>query len=301
MKNKGSVLAITIGLATVFLMFGGAAIYLAGLQGEVQAGQVSSTEAFWLAEAGIQHGFIFSVPGFMSIGDTVEIPSGQNPFGLAEGEYTVTLQHPNAARWLLDSTGTVDNRSKRVTAEVGANAFRAITTTGTLSSPGGSGLDDHVSPAGSYLAGATFDFSGIFNITEAQMKAMAQVYNVKKNETNPDVSDGIIWINGDLKVTNDSWNHNGILIVDGDMNMQGGHFEGLIWVRGNFSIINGNNLVEGSIFVANQDSGDQDTRINGSAALAFDKNSVDNAFIALLNQGGPPSAVHFLSDWQETY
>jgi hypothetical protein len=83
------------------------------------------------------------------------------------------------------------------------------------------------------------------------------------------------------------------------MDMQGGHFEGLIWVKGSFSTINGNQLVEGSIFVENINAKDTETKINGTSALIFDKAEVDEAYIELLNQGGSPSAVHFLSSWQE--
>ncbi|HTY44618.1 MAG TPA: DUF4900 domain-containing protein [Patescibacteria group bacterium] len=54
-KNKGSILAITVGFALIFTMLGMASIYMAGLQSESQEKQILGQQAFWLAEAGATH------------------------------------------------------------------------------------------------------------------------------------------------------------------------------------------------------------------------------------------------------
>jgi len=55
-NQKGSILAITIALVLIFALFGLSAIYVSGLQNEAMVKQIASTEAFWLAEGGLNKG-----------------------------------------------------------------------------------------------------------------------------------------------------------------------------------------------------------------------------------------------------
>jgi Tfp pilus assembly protein PilX len=73
-NQKGSILAITIALVLIFALFGLSAIYVSGLQNEAMVKQIASTEAFWLAEGGLNKGIwelnngSGSWPGWDSIG-----------------------------------------------------------------------------------------------------------------------------------------------------------------------------------------------------------------------------------------
>jgi len=107
-NNKGSILAITIGFALVFTIFGLSAIYLSGLQGETAERQIASTQAFWLAEAGIQKAFwemdmndckgCYDCYGEKCVAET-----------LSAGDFDATINTLNSPNTIV-STGSFPNR-----------------------------------------------------------------------------------------------------------------------------------------------------------------------------------------------
>lgn len=284
--SKGSVLVITIGFALVFTMLGSASIYMSTLQSETQEKQILSQQAFWLAEAGVQRAF-FNL--------TAPPPTPTNitfQEELGNGSYNYSIQNITNVRWHIKSIGTVNNINRTVEADVGANIIDAITTTGSLASPGGGGLSDQIFPNGSYQQNATFTFQDIFRMNETNMSGISTSNPDSGN--NPVTTDGVIWVKpGDVKITG-NWNHSGIMVVNGDLDMEGGHFSGVIWVNGNCKMINGNDLVDGAIFV--NDTNGQ-TKITGSSAINFNTTSIDNAF-SNINASYP--IVHNLIFWHET-
>ena len=283
LKRKGSVLAITVGFSLVFTMLGLASIYMSTLQSETQEKQILSQQAFWLAEAGIQRAFY-------------NVPSNLGPFqeNLGNGSYIVPpVQQISPVRWHIKSTGTVNNISRIIEADVGANVIDAITTTGSLFAPGGGGLNDQIDPDGSYKEHYSFTFQEIFRMDQATMQSM--MTSNPDSGNNPDTTDGVIWVkNGNVKITG-NWNHSGIMIVNGDLEMEGGHFAGVIWVNGKCTKINGNDVIDGAIFVNDPTSGQ--TTINGNSAITFSTTSIDNAFGYISTSS--PQTIHNIIFWEE--
>lgn len=292
-KQKGSILAITIGFALVFIIFGLTSLYLSGLQREDSEKQTHKVQAFWLAEAGIQR-------GFWRLPDTT--PINNEPLG--NGSYNVSITPLSSVRWIIDSVGSVYSQTREIQVEAGPNVLKAIITTGTLRSTGGGGLDDHIDPDGSYEEEAEYlenpdSFEKIFGIPEATMSDLAtHTYNPPNN---PDITDGINWIHGELKITKNTWSHSSILIVEGSLEMEGGHFDGIIWVKGAAKMINGGNLVDGAVIIQDLNPNPGETKINGNAALEFDKVAIDNAF-SIYSSSNPEMYDHInIVSWQEVY
>jgi len=283
-NDKGSILAITLAFALVFTMFGLSTIYLSGLQGETTEKEIGNNQAFWLAEAGIQQAFW-------------NLPAKLGPFSdaLISGTFTSQSTAVTPVRWTIDSTGSVYTQNRKVRVEVGANVLKAITTTGTLRAPGGEGPDNHVFPNGSYEENATFTFESIFKVSEATLKGLATLVSDKKADQN-NVIDGITWFQGNLKITNmGGWKRKGILVVEGNLTMEGGTYDGIIWVKGSAKMINGKDLVNGAVFVADDSKGQ--TTINGNCAINFKPAAIDEAFGYFGN--GYPQTVHNIISWQE--
>jgi cytoskeletal protein CcmA (bactofilin family) len=85
----------------------------------------------------------------------------------------------------------------------------------------------------------------------------------------------ITWISNGFEITQDGWVGGGIMIVNGDLKITGGTFDGVIWVIGKLSI-SGNPVINGSIFVEGEAT--VDTTITGTAKISFDPSAIDGAF-----------------------
>ena len=79
-KKTGAVLAMTVGFVLVFTMFGLSAIHISGLQKINSGKQVAATQAFWLAEAGIQKTIDQLNNGGLVSAEWEETESGSNIF-----------------------------------------------------------------------------------------------------------------------------------------------------------------------------------------------------------------------------
>jgi hypothetical protein len=114
-------------------------------------------------------------------------------------------------------------------------------------------------------------FEDVFGVTMAQMQGFAT--NKYTNPGNNPVCSGITWVDGDLKATTSSWGGSGVLIVNGDFEMSGGNFTGVIYVVGTFRMT-GNARIDGSIL--SQSMADV-TGIFGTADIAYNPSAVDQA------------------------
>lgn len=298
-NNKGAIIALSLSLVLAFILLGFAAVHFAGMQNEGVQKEVHDVRAFWLAEAGVEDAF-FNLPG--SLG---------NPYTVyylgATGNYKWYSTKLSDVRWRINSTGSLSPKTRKIEAIVGPNVLKAFITTGGMEAPGAGGPDDHITPQGSYETYFDFSFGGedgIFKISKEEMYALKDTEIIDPSN-NPDTVDGIIWISWSpsvpenkrlLKITDPNWEHSGILIIEGDLEMEGGHFDGIIWVEGAVKKINGNDLVNGSILVHDPNP-DNNTKINGSCAINYDEAAIDNAFA--LFAGGYPDAVHHIIRWRE--
>jgi len=114
-------------------------------------------------------------------------------------------------------------------------------------------------------------FETIFGITMEQMRAIADHdYTNPSNNVSPVNGVTYIELTGNNKVhfTNRHWSGSGILIVDGDFQMTGGTFEGIVWVNGRLQIA-GNALVRGSMFVS-EEPNNQLPHVTGNCDLYYD-------------------------------
>ena len=308
MKNpKGIILALTVAFMVIFTLLGFAAMYLAGLQGQGIEIKTASTKAFWLAEAGVQRavsqlpGTLFNPADFITLG---------------EGKYKVStaLKPGYHHRWIIDATGRIELYrpiQSRIVAEVGPTDMNAFQTTGTLKP----NSENQILPQGNYSEGReNFDwtFDGLFGTEDPSTLPEVQIVTTRPGRTNNPVladngtalaEEGIIWVIGDLKITNNAWQYQGILIVDGAFEMTGGAFTGIVWVNGTAKMIEGNPGVIGAVFVndpthAPGDGGE--TKIDSSSAwISYNAGAIDAAYDNLDPKTTSPATFRHIVRWEE--
>ncbi|MCK5050866.1 MAG: hypothetical protein KAS53_03960 [Candidatus Cloacimonetes bacterium] len=133
------------------------------------------------------------------------------------------------------------------------------------------------------------DFETVFGMTMAQMRAIAD-----NDYTNPpnnvDPVNGITFIettgNNKVHFTNHHWSGSGILIVDGEFDMTGGTFDGIIWVEGGRFMITGNGLVRGSIFINSEP--EEQNKVTGNCDIYYDETIVQT-FLSTYNITSGPT------------
>ena len=76
-------------------------------------------------------------------------------------------------------------------------------------------------------------------------------------------------------ISETGWSGSGILVVDGNLTITGGHFSGIIWVIGGLRV-SGNPVIDGAIFV--ESGAEVDTTLTGNPTVSFDANAVSDAF-----------------------
>ncbi|MCK4696096.1 MAG: hypothetical protein KAT74_10050 [Candidatus Cloacimonetes bacterium] len=152
----------------------------------------------------------------------------------------------------------------------------AITAAGKVAVKGSAAVK------GGIVENATFYFKEIFGYTKAEMEAGAtHLYIDPENNIIP--IDNITWVNfidnDDFQITETSWEGGGILIVNGDMKITGGHFVGIIWVIGNLRV-DGNPIIEGAVFVEGET--DITTTVIGDPLIMYDSDAVSSTYLLLL-------------------
>ena len=124
----------------------------------------------------------------------------------------------------------------------------------------------------------TFDFEDIFGISKDAMKSGAvHFYTDPANNIMP--VDHTTWVDintlTEMKITETGWSGSGILVVDGNLAITGGHFSGIIWVIGTLRV-SGNPIIDGTMFV--ESGAEFDTTLTGNPTVNFDSDAVSDAF-----------------------
>ena len=124
---------------------------------------------------------------------------------------------------------------------------------------------------GDVIEYATVDFEEIFGCTKEEMRANAtRIYLDPPNNVEP--VDDTTWVDlsggNSLKVTNEHWHGTGILIVNGDCDITGGCFDGVLYVIGSL-FVRGNDYALGIVFV--ECDADIETEIAGTSYIAYDE------------------------------
>lgn len=151
-------------------------------------------------------------------------------------------------------------------------------------------------------AGADIDrilsFENIFGVSKEEMREIAQEYfpaTYYSSAFDNDSASGLTWVNAvgvESQITSNGWSGDGILVVEGNLKITGGTFNGVIWVDGTLTV-SGNPEIYGGIFV---ESGiTVDTTITGTADISYDADSIDDAFLNVT------SISPTVDSWREVY
>lgn len=135
-------------------------------------------------------------------------------------------------------------------------------------------------------------FAAIFGTTKANMKNNLTTAIVDPANNYAPVT-GITWFevvdNERVQMTAGGWSGSGIMVVEGDLKLTGGTFNGIVWVTGNCDLdVAGNATVNGAIFVEGE------ANITGSCTLSFDSGEVGTAMDSAFSQDP-------ITYWKEIY
>jgi len=256
-----------------------------------------STRAFWLAEAGIAR-----LKTDLAAYCTAEPPDNSVSGSIidANHQYSASCAQRGSTEYYdVVSTGTV------VASSPYANTTRTINAL-LKTEPGDPGNFQHAIRAeGELKVGgsvtingdqeeyASFGFEDLFGYTMAEVEAAAtNHYTNPENNVTP-VS-GITWVdltgNNQFVASNSGWSGTGILVVNGDADISGGTFDGILYVIGKLKM-SGNPVISGTIIV--ESGADIDTSVTGNVVINFDSGEITSSLEGLSFMG-----AEFVS-WEE--
>jgi len=299
-NESGMILPMVVIFALALTITGMAFLNMAVMEHNLAMRGVHKTQAFYLAEAGIEHARV-------KLGDNWDLTSiDETPLG--EGTYIVDIYNTEAgdgdlldpehdSRRRIRSTGAVKEVTQIVqaivrqlpsSAEIDAVlesggivevASNAVTVSGLVRAKEAI-IDKHEQITDEDIDAFLFDnpdayFEEIFNATKDQMMEMAKRNGIYYEDPGLNAPvHKITWVEAPeepFHIASDTWSGEGILIVNGDLKITGGDFNGIIWVTGNISV--GNPVITGTIFV----EGSTTVDIGGKVKLIYDKDVIDEA------------------------
>lgn len=289
-KEQGSAIILAIVMIFVIFVIGASVVFLSENESRKTVKSNKQNAALYIADGGVEKALweINRTSGY----------TGESNIILGNGKYTVVVSTPagNPDQREINSTGQIGSYRRkikvlceRLPGEITVNSALACggdvnvggnanivggTTTGVLvpvgcsvSSIGSSTVTG--TPATGNASFPTFE--DIFGMTIAQMQGFATTKYT--NPGNNPACTGITWVDGDLKATTTSWVGTGILIVNGDFEMTGGNFTGVIYVFGAFKMA-GTSRIDGAIL--SQSMADV-TSIFGTADIVYSATAVEQA------------------------
>lgn len=312
LNKRGVALIITFMVIVVLTILGTAAISRSVSERSLTQRYAESTQAFWLAEAGVAKALLQLRGSFDTLNSIAATPLGAGEYSVdtivIEGSYRRITAHgfiPSQAAPRAQRTITV-----LVESSGGSNPSNpellqyAIDTTGEIKI--GGSADIH--PPASTHEGSTMDFEEVFGTTKEAIYALAQeaaasgtghVYTNPPENQQP--VNGITWVEltgpNKYKISS-NWTGSGLLIVNGNgMNLAleisgDWTFTGVIWVIGKVKIT-GNPQITGAIFAESMAGIESD--ISGNPTISLDTTAVSSAFSLL---GGGTGGIQVLS-WRE--
>jgi len=260
-NKSGAILALVVIVLVVVNVLGIGLLSQRAVNAIEVVKGIKSTQAFWIAEGGLG----------MAISDLPDT----NPFSgtLGNGEYDVTITPVSgfSYRWTIESVGSVNIVTRRIRAVVVVtpDITTAIMTSGSFEIKG------NVTVNGDVVENTTSIFEDVFGVTKEEMQDNA-TYKYTSPPNNKMPVEKITWINNNFQITEDGWVGGGIMIVNGDLRISGGTFNGVIWVVGELTI-SGNPVINGSI-IAVEGGAAVDTSVTGTAVISFDQSAISDAF-----------------------
>ena len=249
-----------------------------------------SIQALWLAEAGVDRAI-------------AELPNTPLPGTLGTGTYYTQTTALGSGKYLINSTGGVplitassNNAICKISAVVQqplnpanpGNVTSAITANGDVVLKGAAKVNGTVDD------NTVFNFTDIFGMSKDDLKSRA-THHYADPPSNVTPVDHITWVDTNLatemSITTNGWTGDGILVVNGDLKITGGTFSGIIWVIGTLRV-SGNPVINGAMYV--ESGATIDTVLTGTPVVNYDSSAVNAAF-GFLPSNLPP---HILS-WKE--
>ena len=248
--------------------------------------------ALWLAEAGVDRAI-------------AEFPNTPLSGTIGNGAYSTQTTELTSTRYLINSTGGVpgtnladpNNAIRKISAIVerplnpasSGDITSAITASGDVEVKGSAQVNGTIDEENE-----VFNFEDVFGISKEAMESGAtHHYTDPANNITP--VDHVTWVDinslTEMKITASGWSGTGILVVDGDLNITGGTFSGIIWVIGTLRV-SGNPVIDGAIFV--ESGAEVDTTLTGNPTVSFDSNAVSNAFSFI-----PSASAPYIISWKE--
>jgi hypothetical protein len=289
-NEKGNAIVFAVVVIFIIFIIGASLVFLSENETRRSVKSNKQNAALYIADGGIEKAMweLNQATGYTGEANSV----------LGDGKFTVTISTPagNPNQREIISTGQ-SGLSRRKIKALCEKIPGDITVNSALSCGGNVNMGGNASVAGGTLTGilvpvgcsvstaggasvtgtpatgnAPFPtFEDVFGVTMTQMEGFAT--HKYTNPGNNPVCNGITWVNGDLKATSSGWHGIGVLIVNGDFEMSGGDFTGVIYVVGTFRMT-GNARIEGSIL--SQSMADV-TGIFGTADIVFNPTAVDQA------------------------
>ncbi len=289
-KEQGSAMIMAVVVLFIIFIIGSSVVFLSENESRKTVKSNKQNAALYVADGGVEKALWETnrTSGY----------TGESNIVLGSGTYTVTVSTPagNPDQREINSTGQIGSYRRkikvlceRLSEEITVNSALACggdVNMGGNANVSGTSLTGVLVPVGSSVStagGATVtgtpatgnapfpSFEDVFGMTMAQMKGYATTKYT--NPGNNPACSGITWVDGDLKATTTSWHGTGILIVNGDFDVSGGDFTGVIYIVGSFTMT-GNARIEGSIL--SQSMADV-TGIFGTADIAYSTAAVELA------------------------
>ncbi|MCM8799530.1 MAG: hypothetical protein NC900_02205 [Candidatus Omnitrophica bacterium] len=280
MNKKGLVLIFSVLVCIVLFILSGSLFFRTIIENDLVKRYVLSTQAFWLAEAGIAEAIV-NLPNNVSgyIGDP-RFSYSANVFG-PFGENNLYYRINSSGSVEFIDRGEIKKFSKNLeavirTEEVEPTKFKyAIETTVDLIIKGS--VD--INPDDSFKEFSSVSFADMFGHTKEEIKLYADyLYTDPPNNVLP--CEGITWIEvsegNAFRITSNTWYGSGILIVEGDAFITGGTFDGIIYVIGKLRM-SGNPVVNGAVIAESDTELVEDTTITGNVTLNYDLEKISDA------------------------
>ena len=314
--QKGTILIIVALIGFIVAMLVIALMPLASSKAKAARMWSTSTRALYAADSGLNDA-IWAMNNYDNLGDWIgggwtEIASNQyriverdlnNSAGNTVALYTVDVDlddpdgDPTTDDAEVDSTGFApdsNGKERSITADLTrmtavpdpTQIEHIIEATGDI--------DINVAPPTGYVGptteenSGTVNFEDVFGLSKHDMRRAAG--SIVDPPNNPEVSE-TTWFrlesNSNVRITSGAWNGSGILIVEGDLTITGGTFNGIIWVDGDLDV-SGNAVVNGAVFVEGE------AEFTGTPNFGYNQDEIDDA----LDFSYPPLPYE-INSWRE--
>jgi type II secretory pathway pseudopilin PulG len=306
MNKRGIALILALLVSSVLIILLGFFFLRSINENNLVRRSVNSTRAFWLAEAGVAEATRRLPTILCTTGSCSGDLDNNTNYRWSATSAWWTSAAPGVDIYQVKSTGTVILPS-------GGSMDRNLETFVSVTPPQPDGFDlaievngllnlhgsYDINPDDSYVTDAGLSFTDKFNLSSDRIKSIAieqETYYVNPSSPLQNLN-GVTWIDivaptTKLKIPKTGWSGSGILIVNGDADIEGGTFNGIIWVIGELTIT-GNGTINGAVLSECEET--VVTDIGGNPTINYNWTTVDSALNLL-----DAYASRTIVSWRET-